>query len=95
MLDGFCCRVAFNAIYSWIASASMNSSVILYDYAANRIRQELKHNGGVVRMKWHPNKVVLITACLDGCVYIWDGRDGKLLKQLNGHTVGENCQGYL
>ena len=66
----------------------MNSKVIIYDITTNRTRQELQHNGGVIRMAWHPNNIVLITGCLDGCVYIWDGRTGELLKQLNGHTVG-------
>lgn len=47
----------------------MNGSVIVYDYDVNRVgtarwserevRQELKHNGGVVQMLWHPNNFVL------------------------------------
>lgn len=81
-------RVAFNQRYNWFASASMNGTVIIYDYQANLIRQTLPHNGGVIRMVWHTNNVVLITGCLDGCVYVWDGRTGELLQQLNGHTVG-------
>ena len=79
--------VAFNTKYNWIASASMNSKVIVYDFGTCRIRHELQHGGGVIRLVWHPNNIVLITGCLDGCVYLWDGRTGELLKQLNGHTV--------
>lgn len=78
--------VAFNTKYNWIASASMNSKVIIYDFGTCRIRHELQHGGGVIRLVWHPNNIVLITGCLDGCVYLWDGRTGELLKQLNGHT---------
>ena len=65
----------------------MNSKVIIYDFGTCRIRHELQHGGGVIRLVWHPNNIVLITGCLDGCVYLWDGRTGELLKQLNGHTV--------
>ena len=61
--------VSFNPLFNWVASASMNGSVIVYDYDVNRVgtarwserevRQELKHNGGVVQMLWHPNNFVL------------------------------------
>ena len=71
----------------------MNSKVIIYDFKTCRIRQELQHGGGVIRLAWHPNNIVLITGCLDGCVYLWDGRTGELLKQLNGHTV-IHCTGF-
>ena len=65
----------------------MNSSVFIYDYGTNQIRHELHHDGGVIRLFWHPNNVVLLTGCLDGCVYVWDARSGELLEKLNGHTV--------
>ena len=80
--------VLFNRQFNWVASGSMNGNVLIYDYDTNRIRQELKHNGGVVRMKWHPNNVVLVTGCLDGCIYVWDVRSGRNLYTLSGHTVG-------
>ena len=83
----YSCRVAFNQHYNWFASASMNGTVIIFDYQGNMIRQTLNHNGGVIRMAWHPNGIILITGCLDGCVYVWDGRTGELIQQLNGHTV--------
>ena len=86
--EGVSCRLAFNDRFRWLASAGMIGVVMLYDVGSSRVRAEMKHNGGVIRMVWHPNQVVLITACLDGCVYLWDGRTGQLLKQLNGHTVG-------
>ena len=80
--------VLFNRQFNWVASGSMNGNVLIYDYDTNRIRQELRHNGGVVRMKWHPNNVVLVTGCLDGCIYVWDVRLGRNLYTLSGHTVG-------
>ena len=30
--------VAFNPVFHWVASASMNSTVIVYDYDVNRVR---------------------------------------------------------
>ena len=92
--EGVSCRLAFNDRFRWLASAGMNGVVMLYDVGSSRVRAEMKHNGGVIRMVWHPNQVVLITACLDGCVYLWDGRTGQLLKQLNGHTVGGTVAGH-
>ena len=80
--------VLFNEQFNWVASASMNGTVIIYDYDTNRIRQELQHNGGVIRMRWHPNTFVLVTGCLDGCIYVWDARNGRNLYTLSGHTVG-------
>ena len=91
--------VSFNPLFNWVASASMNGSVIVYDYDVNRVgtarwserevRQELKHDGGVIKLAWHPNGIVLVTGCLDGCVYLWNGRDGSLIHKMNGHTVGD------
>ena len=79
-------RVSFNPEFNWVASASMCGTVMVYDYDSNRVRQELKHNGGVIRMKWHPNHFVLVTGCLDGCIYVWDARSGRNLYKLSGHT---------
>lgn len=78
--------VRFNSEFNWVASASMCGTVIIYDYDSNRIRQEIKHNGGVIRMVWHPNNFTLVTGCLDGCVYVWDARTGRNLYKLSGHT---------
>ena len=64
----------------------MCGTVIIFDYDSNRIRQEIKHNGGVIRMMWHPNNFILVTGCLDGCVYVWDARTGRNLYKLSGHT---------
>ena len=80
------CSVRFNPEFNWVASASICGTVIIYDYDSQRIRQEIKHNGGVIRMVWHPNNFVLITGCLDGCVYVWDARTGRNLYKLSGHT---------
>ena len=82
--------VKFNEQFNWVASASMNGSVLVYDYDTNRIRHELRHNGGVVKVLWHPNAFVLVTGCLDGCIYVWDARSGRNLYTLSGHTVGLN-----
>lgn len=79
--------VAFNPVFHWVASASMNSTAIVYDYQTSSVRHELKHDGGVIKLAWHPNGIVLITGCLDGCVYLWNGRDGSLIHKMNGHTV--------
>ena len=81
--------VSFNPLFNWVASASMNGSVIVYDYQTSSVRHELKHDGGVIKLAWHPNGIVLVTGCLDGCVYLWNGRDGSLIHKMNGHTVGD------
>ncbi|KAK8827772.1 hypothetical protein WA556_000741 [Blastocystis sp. ATCC 50177/Nand II] len=78
--------VRFNKEFNWVVSGSMDGTVIVYDYDVNRVRQELKHNGGVVQMLWHPNNFVLVTGCLDGCIYVWDARNGRNLYTLSGHT---------
>ena len=54
-------------------------------------------------MLWHPNNFVgsgsegdaqvLVTGCLDGCVYLWNGRDGSLIHKMNGHTVRARGRG--
>ena len=81
--------VSFNPLFNWVASASINSTVIVYDYQTSSVRHELKHDGGVIKLAWHPNGIVLVTGCLDGCVYLWNGRDGSLIHKMNGHTVGD------
>ena len=54
-------------------------------------------------MLWHPNNFVgtlgesdaqvLVTGCLDGCIYVWDARNGRNLYTLSGHTVGTKGEG--
>ena len=46
--------VSFNPLFNWVASASMNSTVIVYDYQTSSVRHELKHDGGVIKLAWHP-----------------------------------------
>lgn len=43
---------------------------------------------GVVKLKWHPSSPLLFTACLDGCVRLWDGRTGSCEREFKGHRDG-------
>lgn len=78
--------IAFAPSEQYIASGSLNGSLIVWDLATQRIRQHCKHPSGVNGILWPScDEHVIITACLDGVIRKWNTRTGELIKEFFGH----------
>lgn len=78
--------IAFSPDSKLIAVASMGGAATIWNPNDSQLRHALKHPAGVTCLKWHPTQPYLITGCADGAVRVWDSRNGKLLKEMTGHT---------
>jgi WD40 repeat protein len=65
----------------------MDGFVIIWDLNKKQQRFKLKHDAGVVKIRWHPTDPVLYTACLDGAMRAWNGLSGELLRTWRGHQM--------
>jgi len=80
--------VAFCSSFPFVASASLDGTVKVWDTGRHEVRHTLTHQGAVVKVLWHPTMPWLYTASVDGIVRVWDGRDGSCVAALTGHTDG-------
>ncbi len=61
--------------------------MIIWDLNKKQQRFKLKHDAGIVKLRWHPTEPVLYTACLDGAMRVWNGLSGELLRTWRGHQL--------
>lgn len=40
----------------------------------------------MIKLVWHPIQPIVYTATVEGLIYVWDARNGQLLRTLAGHT---------
>jgi len=83
--------------FNWCATAGSDGIVKIWDLSLldNHTnlthRVECNHNTEesviITRMKWHKNLPILFTTGNNGNVYIWDGRNGTLLKMFTTSTA--------
>ncbi len=74
-----------NAIYGadfshdgqWLATASADKTVRLWDPQTGKLRSVLKHPNYVYRCRFLPGKLLLATACHDRRVRMWDVSEGE------------------
>merc|ERR1712018_649453 len=78
--------VAFSPWGSFIAGASVNGNLCIWDISAQRIRHKCVSEAGLTKLIWSENEPnFIITAGLDGVVRLWDHRNGELFKEFTGH----------
>jgi WD40 repeat protein len=78
--------VGFSSSHDWAASGAMDGSLKIWDLGGLRARQSISHPAGVVRLQWHPTQPLVVTACADGIVRLWDARSGNIAREYVGHT---------
>jgi WD40 repeat protein/serine/threonine protein kinase len=86
---GWVRSVAFSPDGRWIASASDDETVKVWDAATGKEIRSLKgHKGTVWSVAFSPDGQSLASAGSDGTVKIWEAANGKQLHSFQGQTAG-------
>lgn len=78
--------VGFSPQQPMLATASLSGVLGVWDLSSYRLRQQCKHPGGIVRLKWDSTTPLIYTGCLDGVVRLWDSRSGNCEREWYGHS---------
>ncbi|KAL9957954.1 hypothetical protein ACROYT_G034913 [Oculina patagonica] len=78
--------VGFSPQQPMLATASLSGVLGVWDLSSYRLRQQCKHPGGIVRLKWDNSAPLIYTGCLDGVVRLWDSRSGNCEREWHGHN---------
>jgi WD40 repeat protein len=70
---------------AFIASASVDSSVKIWDGVTMRVRHSLVHQGTVTKVRFLKNSTMLVTSSADKTLRLWEARTGECLKVFKGH----------
>jgi len=77
--------VGFCACMPLFLSASLDSTVRVWDLAAQAERGMIQHKDSVVVARWHPSLPILFTGSMDRTVQVVDARDTQCLQLFTGH----------
>lgn len=69
-----------------IASASVDSSVKIWDKESKQLTVSLRHPIGVTYATFSKDGQYLVTGCYDGIVRLWELPAGKLIREFKGHA---------
>lgn len=78
--------VGFSPHQPMLATASLSGVLGVWDLSSYRLRQQCKHPGGIVRLKWDSAAPLIYTGCLDGVIRLWDSRSGNCEREWYGHN---------
>jgi WD40 repeat protein len=81
--------VAFSHDSTWLASASNDNTVKLWDASSGQCLQTLEgHSGAVMSVAFSHDSTRLASASYDNTVKLWDASSGQCLQTLKGHSGG-------
>jgi WD40 repeat protein len=76
--------MAFNPSQHWLAAGFNTGTLTLWDVNTCAARSSITTPGAIVKCQWIDEKM-LLAACQDGCVRLWDARDQcQLVRQWRG-----------
>lgn len=76
--------LAFSPDGAWLASASRDKTVRVWDARTGEARRTLEHSVPVNAVAYHRDGQVLATGAEDGVVRIWDAASGTRVRELAG-----------
>lgn len=79
--------VKFSPIMNWLASGSMDFSIIIWDLNNYSVRHILRHLDGITELLWLNNSCKLLSGSVDNTICLWDTRSGEKIKDIEGHSV--------
>lgn len=79
-------RIAWSPDGRWLASASRDKSVRVWDVSKGIVRHILNgHTGWVIDLAWSPDSSKLVSCADDRMAKIWDASTGQVVRTLAGH----------
>jgi len=79
--------VKFAIQYPWLSVGTSGGFLSIYNYENMSLRHNCDHDGmAVVKSLWISinDLFCLVSACIDGCIRIWDAKTGHPLKLFSG-----------
>ncbi|CCI39974.1 unnamed protein product [Albugo candida] len=71
---------------NWAATGCLGGLLRIWDLASHQCRHTCRHEGGVIKLLWHPTEAIVYTCTTTGLIYAWDARSGSQLKIWQGHS---------
>ena len=78
--------VSFSPDGNLVASASVDSTVKLWNRETGEIMQSFNHPQGLTYMDYSDDGKYIVTSSYDGKTRLWNAGNGSLLKEFGGHT---------
>lgn len=79
-------KIAFSPSGNYIASASADHTVKIWDVRNSQMVADLSHEGRVLSLAWHPQEEYLVSGANNKIIYQWDLRTYRLQRRFHGHT---------
>nr|CCA14691.1 angioassociated migratory cell protein putative [Albugo laibachii Nc14] len=71
---------------NWAATGCLGGLLRIWDLASLQCRHTCRHEGGVIKLLWHPTEAIVYTCTVTGLIYAWDARSGSQLRVWQGHS---------
>jgi len=68
------------------STASIDSTVKIWDLGTQKCRSTLQHPDGCIKAVWHSTDPLLYTSSNDHVIRLWDCRKGTCVRSYTGHT---------
>ncbi len=86
--------LTFSSDAKFLASASLDKTVRIWDVETGLLLHTLTHTDYVVSLVFSPDDAILVSGLANGQIWTWDTRSGTHLQVLTGHTSSVDCLAF-